>query len=139
MTTEVLAPPTHGPSIDLFGRTYPVALPRRGDPRLAVAAVIISVQILGQTVLGFNLSIAQILISIGVAGGLDLVLVAWEQGIIAWPASALLTGNGVALIMRVPGTEHGDWWSTRGWPIFASTAAVAVLSKYVTRVGGQKK
>ena len=137
MTTEVLAPPTHGPSIDLFGRTYPVALPRRGDPRLAVAAVIISVQILGQTVLGFNLSIAQILISIGVAGGLDLVLVAWEQGIIAWPASALLTGNGVALIMRVPGTEHGDWWSPRGWPIFASTAAVAVLSKYVTRVGGR--
>ena len=68
MTTEVLAPPTHGPSIDLFGRTYRVALPRRGDPRLAVAAVIISVQILGQTVLGFNLSIAQILISIGVAG-----------------------------------------------------------------------
>ena len=52
-------------------------------------------------------------------------------------ASALLTGNGVALIMRVPGTEHGDWWSTRGWPIFASTAAVAVLSKYVTRVGGR--
>ena len=93
MTTEVLAPPTHGPSIDLFGRTYRVALPRRGDPRLAVAAVIISVQILGQTVLGFNLSIAQILISIGVAGGLDLVLVAWEQGIIAWPASALLTGK----------------------------------------------
>ena len=56
---------------------------------------------------------------------------------IAWPASALLTGNGVALIMRVPGTEHGDWWSTRGWPIFASTAAVAVLSKYVTRVGNR--
>ena len=29
-----------------------------------------------------------------------------------WPASALLTGNGVAFILRVPGTQHGDWWST---------------------------
>ena len=29
-----------------------------------------------------------------------------------WPASALLTGNGVAFVLRVPGTQHGDWWST---------------------------
>ena len=28
-----------------------------------------------------------------------------------WPASALLTGNGVAFVLRVPGTVHGDWWS----------------------------
>ena len=54
---------------------------------------------------------------------------------IAWPASALLTGNGVALILRVPGTEHGDWFSMRGWYVFAATAALAVLSKYVIRSG----
>ena len=48
-----------------------------------------------------------------------------------WPASALLTGNGVAFILRVPGTAHGDWWSMRGWWIFAGTAAVSLLSKYV--------
>ena len=54
-----------------------------------------------------------------------------------WPASALLTGNGVAFILRVPGTEHGNWWSTRGWWIFAGTAAVALLSKYVLRVRGR--
>ncbi len=137
MTAQVRVGDHRGPSVGLFGRTYPILLPRWGDPRLLVAAVIISVQVLGQTALGFDLSIAQILIALGVAGGLDLVLTAWEQGVIAWPASALLTGNGVALIMRVPGTEHGDWWSTRGWPIFAATAAVAVLSKYVTRVGGR--
>lgn len=130
-------PETQGHTVRLLGRTYPVQLPKRGDPRLVVAGIIISVQILGQVALGFDLSIAQILISLVVAGVIDLVLVAWEQGVIAWPASALLTGNGVALIMRVPGTEHGDWWSTRGWPIFASTAAVAVLSKYVTRVGNR--
>ena len=53
-----------------------------------------------------------------------------------WPASALLTGNGVAFVLRVPGTEHGDWWSMKGWWIFAGTSAVALLSKYVIRVRG---
>ena len=36
----------------------------------------------------------------------------------------------------MPGTEHGDWWSTQGWWIFAGTAAVALLSKYVIRFRG---
>src|SRR5262245_53454296 len=53
-----------------------------------------------------------------------------------WPASALLTGNGVAFVLRVPGTEHGDWWSMNGWWIFAGTSAIALLSKYVIRVRG---
>ena len=50
-----------------------------------------------------------------------------------WPASALLTGNGVAFVLRVPGTEHGDWWSMNGWWIFAGTSAIALLSKYLIR------
>ena len=54
-----------------------------------------------------------------------------------WPASAMLTGNGVALILRVPGTIHGDWWSMRGWWIFAGTAAISLLSKYLIRVDGR--
>ena len=53
-----------------------------------------------------------------------------------WPASAMLTGNGVAFILRVPGTEHGDWWSLRGWWIFVGTAAVSLLSKYVIKWRG---
>ena len=55
---------------------------------------------------------------------------------LVWPASALLTGNGVAFILRVPGTEHGDWWSMNGWWIFAGTAAVSLLSKYLIRLRG---
>src|SRR3954453_7679432 len=53
-----------------------------------------------------------------------------------WPARALPTGNGVAFILRVPGTPHGDWWSFRGWWIFAATAAVSLLSKYVVKWRG---
>ena len=52
---------------------------------------------------------------------------------IMWPASALLTGNGVAFVLRVPGTQHGDWWSTRGWWIFVATAGGALLSKHVIK------
>ena len=54
-----------------------------------------------------------------------------------WPASALLTGNGVAFVLRVPGTEHGDWWSMNGWWIFAGTSAIALLSKYLIRIRGR--
>ena len=53
-----------------------------------------------------------------------------------WPASAMLTGNGVAFILRVPGTQHGDWWSLRGWWIFVGTAAISLLSKYVIKWRG---
>jgi hypothetical protein len=49
----------------------------------------------------------------------------------------MLTGNGVAFILRVPGTEHGDWWSMRGAWIFAATAAVSLLSKYLIRARGR--
>ncbi len=110
-------------------------LPRIGDPRLHVAAVLLTVQVLGQVSLGFDLSIAQILVSMLTAGLIEVLLTARRSRVIAWPASALLTGNGIALLLRVPGTEHGDWLSMRGWYVFAATAAVAVLSKYVIRVG----
>jgi hypothetical protein len=110
-------------------------LPKLRDPRLHVAAVVVSVQVLGQVSLGFDLSIAQILVCLITAATIELALTAPRTRVVAWPASALLTGNGIALILRVPGTEHGDWWSMRGWYVFAATTAVAVLSKYVIRWG----
>jgi hypothetical protein len=118
------------------GTRYPVVLPSRRDPRLHLAAVIVSLHVLGQVAFGFRLSIAQILIAVGTSALLELAIVFRSQRMLVWPASALLTGNGVAFILRVPGTEHGDWWSTNGWWIFAGTAAVSLLSKYVVRLRG---
>jgi Na+-transporting NADH:ubiquinone oxidoreductase subunit NqrB len=115
---------------------YPVVLPSIKDARLHLAAVIISLQVLGQVAFDFDLSIAQILIAVGVCAVLEVAIVFRQQRVIMWPASALLTGNGVAFVLRVPGTQHGDWWSLHGWWIFAGTAAVALLSKYVLRLGG---
>ena len=109
----------------------PIVLPKPSDPRLHLAAVIISLQILGQAAFHFRVSIAQILLSIGTCAVLEIAITARRQKVWMWPASALLTGNGVAFILRVPGTPHGAWWSMHGWWIFVATAAVSLLSKYV--------
>jgi Na+-transporting NADH:ubiquinone oxidoreductase subunit NqrB len=124
------------PSIRIRGTDYPVLLPTVRDPRLHLAAVIVTLQVLGQTAFGFELSIAQILVSLGTCAVLEVAIAFRRQHVLMWPASALLTGNGVAFVLRVPGTEHGDWWSLHGWWIFAGTAAVALLSKYLIRFRG---
>ena len=123
-----------GRAVRIGGRRYPLILPRLSDPRLHVASVLLSVQVLGQVSLGFELSIAQLLVSLGTAAMIEVSLTFSQRRVIAWPASALLTGNGVALILRVPGTEHGDWWSLEGAHIFAACSALSVLSKHVIRV-----
>ena len=126
-----------GPALVIRGRPYPVLLPKLRDPRLQLAAVIVSLQVLGQVAFGFKLSIAQILVSLVTCAVLEVGIAAWRQHVILWPASALLTGNGVAFILRVPGTVHGDWWSMNGWWIYAGTAAVSLLSKYVIKLRGR--
>ena len=123
------------PALVIRGRSYPVLLPKLSDPRLHLAAVIISLQVLGQVAFGFDLSIAQILLAIGTCAMLEVGIAFFRQHVLMWPASAMLTGNGVAFVLRVPGTQHGDWWSLHGWWIFVVTAAGALLSKYVIRVG----
>src|SRR5580765_5173322 len=118
-----------GPSLTFRGRAYPVLLPKLQDPRLHLAAVIFSLQILGQVAFDFRVSIAPVLISLATCFVLAVGLVARTQRGLASTASAPITGNGVSFILRVPGTEHGDWRSLKGWWIFAGTAAVSLLSK----------
>ncbi|MCB1038835.1 MAG: VCBS repeat-containing protein, partial [Acidimicrobiales bacterium] len=134
MSTAIEHPP---PSDVVAGQgTWTWRGPSLRDPRLHVAAVLLSLQVLGQTVIDFDLSIAQILLAIGTCAVLEVTIGAVRHRTIAWPASAMLTGNGVALLLRVPGTEHGDWWSTRGGWIFVGTAAASLLSKHVIRWRG---
>ncbi len=125
------------PTLRIRGSAYPVLLPSLRDPRLHLATVITSLQVLGQVAFDFNLSIAQILVSLVTCAVLEVTIAFRRQRVLLWPASALLTGNGVAFVLRVPGTEHGDWWSMHGWWLFAGTAAVALLSKYVIRFRGR--
>src|SRR3954465_8695199 len=126
-----------GPSLTFRGRAYPILLPKLRDPRLHLAAVIFSLQILGQVAFDFRVSIAQILLSLATCAVLEVGIAAWRQHVLLWPASALITGNGVSFILRLPGTQHGDWWSMHGWGIFAGTSAVSLLSKHVIQIKGR--
>ncbi len=51
-------------SVLIRGTRYPILLPTIRDPRLHLAAVIITLQVLGQTAFDFQLSIAQILVAL---------------------------------------------------------------------------
>ncbi len=123
-------------AVVIRGTPYPVVLPKLSDPRLHLAATIVSLQVIGQIGFHFQLSIAQILVALVTCAVLEVAITMRRQHVLMWPASALLTGNGVAFILRVPGTRHGDWWSMNGWWIFAGTAAVSLLSKYLIKWRG---
>src|SRR5919106_4413724 len=124
------------PTLRIRGTAYPVFLPSWRDPRLHLAGVIVSLQVLGQVAFDFRLSIAQILVALVTSAVLEVAIAFRRQHVLMWPASPLLTGNGIAFILRVPGTEHGDWWSLNGIWIYIATATVAMLSKYLIRFRG---
>ena len=125
-----------GRTVRIFGRTYPLVLPNIHDPRLHLAAVIISIHILGQVALEFRVSVPQILSAILICAVIEVGWTMYKTGGLVWPASAMLTGSGVALILRLNGMESGDHWSWRGWYVFALVAALSLLSKYVIRYRG---
>ena len=81
--------------------SYPVILPNIRDPRLHVAAVIITIHVLGQVALGFQVSVPQILAAILTCAIIEVVLTFRQTRSIVWPASAMLTGSGVALILAL--------------------------------------
>jgi len=124
-------------TLRLRGRDYPVILPSIRDPRLHVAAVLLTLQALGQTVLGFRLSIAQILACLAAGALVEFLVTFFKDKAIIWPASGLLTGNSTAFILRVPGTLHGQWWSTHGIWIFIGVVALGMATKYLIRWKGR--
>ena len=134
----VSAPSLAGrPTLRIRGVSYPVLLPSIRDPRLHIASVIFTLHVLGQVKFNFELSIPQIAASILTCALLEVAITFRRQSVIMWPASAMLTGNGIAFILRVPGTEHGDWWSLHGLWIYIAVAAVSLLSKYLIRFRGR--
>jgi hypothetical protein len=123
--------------VRIRGREYPVILPSIRDARLHVAAVLLTLQVLGQTVLGFRLSVAQILVCLAVGALIEFGVAFFKDHLILWPASGLLTGNSTAFILRVPGTLHGQWWSLHGIYIFIGVVALGMATKYLIRWRGR--
>jgi Na+-translocating ferredoxin:NAD+ oxidoreductase RnfD subunit len=118
------------------GTSYPLVLPSTRDPRLHVAAVIISVHVLGQVGLGFRVTVPQILAAMLTCAIIEIALTFRQTRSVVWPASAMLTGSGVALILRVAGTPAGDPWGTESWFVYAAVAGLSLLTKYVIRFRG---
>lgn len=123
-------------TLALGGTSYPVMLPSIRDPRLHVASVIITIHVLGQVGLHFRVSVPQILAAIVTTAIIEIVLTFRQTRSIVWPASAMLTGSGVALILRVVGTRPDDPWNTDAWYVFSIVAGLSLLSKYVIRYRG---
>jgi Na+-translocating ferredoxin:NAD+ oxidoreductase RnfD subunit len=123
-------------TLTISGRAYPLVLPNIRDPRLHVAAVIISIHVLGQVALHFRVSVPQILAAILTCAILEIALTFRQSRAFVWPASAMLTGSGVALILRVVSTAPGDHWTFDAVPLYAVVAGLSLLSKYVIRYRG---
>ncbi len=116
--------------------SYPVLLPNLRDPRLHVAAVIVTIHVLGQVKLRFQVTVPQILAAIVTCAVIEVALTFRARRAFVWPASAMLTGSGVALILRVPGTPTDDHWSFHAWYVFAGVAGFSLATKYLIRYRG---
>ena len=123
-------------TLTLRGDTYPLVLPTLRDPRLHVAAVIITVHVLGQVTLGFRVSIPQILAAILTCAVMEVAITFRTAKAFVWPASAMLTGSGVALILRLVGQPPNQPWDTNGWYVFAVVAGLSLATKYVIKYRG---
>ncbi len=128
--------PATGHSVRLGARDYPVLLPNLRDTRLHVAAVIVSIHVLGQIALDFQVSVPQILAAIFSCAVFEVVAQFATRRVIAWPASAMLTGSGVALILRDTGIDAGQHWSFEHWWWFALIATGSLATKYLIRWRG---
>src|SRR5687767_6295126 len=117
------AVPAPGHFLRLGDRAIPVFLPSIRDPRLHVATVLLSIQVLGQVGLGFHVTVFQILAAILTCAVMEVAITYRHSGALVWPASAMLTGNGVALILRAVGTPANDPWGTQDLALFAGVAA----------------
>jgi hypothetical protein len=113
-----------------------VLLPNIRDARLHVAAVIVSIHVLGQVALDFRVSVPQILAAILACAMFEVVAQFATRRVIAWPASAMLTGSGVALILRDAGMDAGQHWSFHHWWLFALIATGSLATKYVIQWRG---
>jgi len=124
------------PTLRLGGKRLPVVLPSLRDARLHTAATILSVHAIGVTALGFRVSVIHILAAILTAGLIDVVISLRQTGQLVWPASGMLTGSGVALILRLVEARAHDYWQWQGWHLYALVAGASVLTKHVLRWRG---
>jgi Na+-transporting NADH:ubiquinone oxidoreductase subunit NqrB len=98
----------------------------RRDPRWVMIGIHSTFNVLGQTVLGFKITPLQIVTAVVMAAAWDVGLHRAWYGSWIVPKSGLITGLGIALLLRGPGLY-----------IFAFTAVLAVASKHIIKINGK--
>ena len=125
-------------AVAIRGTTYPVVLPKLSDPRLHLAATITSLQVIGPGRVPFPALDRADPLSLGTCAVLEIAITLRKQHVLMWPASALLTGNGVAFVLRVPGDAARRLVEPpRLVDLRRGRAAVSLLSKYVIKWRGE--
>lgn len=133
----VEALPKSHPQVVFRGRSIPIMLPKLSDPRLKLSATIVTLTILGQTILNFQVSIPQIIVCVLLSALIEMAVTLRQDHVLVWPASAIQTGISVAFIFRVGGTRHGDFWSLGGLHLFVLVILLSLLPKYLLRINGR--
>ena len=141
MSTTLLPGPRPWPARDapiartfqVGDRSYQFVPPSFSDPRIHLSMVILTILFIGIGWLGFRVSVAQILVTLVVCGVIEVATTYRRNSMFVWPASAFQTATSTALLFRVIGTENGDYWTMRGWYLFAAVGALGLLTKYVIR------
>ncbi len=130
-------PAPGGRCVVIRGREIPVVLPKLRDPRLKLSAIVLTLTLIGQTLLNFKVSVAQILLSIFLCAVIEVTVALWREKVILWPASAIQTGVSITFILRAAGTPHGSPWSLNGMQYFVLAVVLSLLSKYLIRLDGR--
>jgi hypothetical protein len=140
MTTSVARQPLWPARVMPVGREQRIGRrsiryvpPNIRDPRIHLSSVIATILFIGIGWLGFRVSIAQILVTMAACATVEIAITFRRTAILVWPASALQTATSTALLLRVIGTESGDYWTLHGWHLFVIVGVAGVLTKYTIR------
>lgn len=124
-------------ALHVGARRIPVRGPSIRDPRLHLSAVVVTVLVLGIGWMGFDISVAQLLLSVAVCGALEATIVLRRSGELVWPASAMQTASSTVLILRVTGWNREGLWSLDHWYLYVGVSVLGVLTKHLIRVRGR--
>src|SRR5690349_4999845 len=107
-------------------RGLTIVTPKLKDPRLFMSAILIIYTTLGHTILTFDQTIFQVLVSVVIACTLDVVVNYWRSRQIVVPLSGLITGMGLGLLIN----------ATPLWPYIVAPI-LAIGSKLVFNFQGK--
>ena len=99
------------------------------DPRVFMSCVLIAYTLVGQTLLSFDHSWLQILLSLFVSCVLDMLLNYWKTRKLVWPLSGVITGLGLGLLIE--STSPNLLWP------YVVAPMLAIASKSLIRIQGK--